>query len=156
MEAPLCEPKCVTQFEGEGGALLSIRHAMGESRSSRSSSLVYPLLCTIDTFLSSFRLPSMSATFSAASDVEGVRYTTGAAMCGKALITSLLVQHFSKLYSIKYYVGNNVSKTVSVRLGVHNICDSETNLRIQLLQDRAWNRIRTELIRGEVAQDSCH
>jgi hypothetical protein len=113
MEAPLWEPKCVTRFEGEGGALLSIRHARGESRSSRSSSLVYPLLCTIDAFLSSFRLPSMSATFSAASDVEGARYTTGAAICGKALITSLLVQRSSKLYSIKYYVGNNVSKRVS-------------------------------------------
>jgi hypothetical protein len=55
----------------------------------------------------------MSATFSAASDVEGAWYTTGAAICGKALITSLLVQRSSKLYSIKYYVGNNVSKRVS-------------------------------------------
>jgi hypothetical protein len=66
METPLRALKCAKPFDGEGGVLLSIRDARGESRSSRLSSLVYPLLCTIEAFLSSFAPPPMSAALSAA------------------------------------------------------------------------------------------
>lgn len=70
------EPPCrvverEAPLQGEGGELLSYRDARGLPRSSRSSSLVYPLLCTMEALRSGSAFPPASATFSATSSGEG-------------------------------------------------------------------------------------
>lgn len=64
---------------GDGGSL-SMMDVRGESSSSSSSSLVYPLFWTADAFLARWDLPPASATFSATLAAEGGVYTTGEAV----------------------------------------------------------------------------
>uniref|UniRef100_A0A0A9DZA2 Uncharacterized protein n=1 Tax=Arundo donax TaxID=35708 RepID=A0A0A9DZA2_ARUDO len=114
IEAPCRVLKCAGLLHGEGGALLSYRDARGESRSSRSSSLVYPLRCTIEALRSNSALPEpVSTTFSETSSSEGGQYTTGAAMTGNVLITSLSVKRSSKLCATLVTTSINISIQVS-------------------------------------------
>lgn len=65
-----CLPFPFTAIVGEEG-ILSMMDVRGESSSSSSSSLVYPFLCTTDTFLANADISPDSATFSATSAEEG-------------------------------------------------------------------------------------
>ena len=65
-----CLPFPFTAIVGEEG-ILSMMDVRGESSSSSSSSLVYPFLCTTDTFLANADISPASATFSATSAEEG-------------------------------------------------------------------------------------
>lgn len=142
MEAPCRVLKCATPLlHGEGGLLLSYRDARGNSRSSRSSSLVYPLLCTIDPLRSSSGLPqAVSATFSATSSSVGGLYTTGAAVTGNVLIMSFSVNRSSKLCKalvaipveqFHMYVGN--TRFFQIEGKTSHFSKRKVYLRIQLL-----------------------
>jgi len=71
------------------------RHG-GQSRSSKSSSLLWTNLCTMEALWSSSAF-AQPATFSATPSSDGGQYTTGAAMTGNALIKSFSVNRSSKL-----------------------------------------------------------